>query len=46
VDEEIKKGASFSVRKRNRAASLEEAKKKGCTGASGRNSVPKCDLTR
>jgi hypothetical protein len=33
VDEEIKKGASLSVRKRNTAASLEDAKKKGCTSA-------------
>jgi hypothetical protein len=31
VDEEIKKGASFQIRKRNKAASLEDAKKKGCT---------------
>jgi hypothetical protein len=33
VDEEVKKGASLSVTKRNTAASLEEAEKKGCTTA-------------
>jgi hypothetical protein len=33
VDEEIKKGASFRSEKETTAASLEDAKKKGCTSA-------------
>jgi hypothetical protein len=33
VDEEIKKGASFQQEKENMVASLEDAKKKGCTSA-------------